>query len=121
VKHLSLEQCKKLKEIGFPQGTTNTLWYHHEDEIGDIRTDLYTDNEIENLYADTHIDAWDCPTLEELIEWLGDDIWSLLRKEPGSSFVAHNAYGALKGEGATPLEACYNLAIAVKSPDENPA
>lgn len=113
--HLTLDQCKKLKELGYPQDTffgwevlpsgkallKNALpWPDYAD---------WTKQYGKALIA--------CPTLEELIDWLGEDFYDLMR-EDDRTYTAH--MNGDRGEGKTPLEAVYNLCVALKEPANQP-
>lgn len=109
---LTIDQCKKLKKIGFPQYTY--FWWNQNRN----RFEGY-DYYLASGQSGDQGDHVACPTLEELIEWLGDD-FNQLRWHPSDyhqkgGFMAYNrtenSEVYREGFGTTPLEAVYNLAI----------
>lgn len=120
--HLSLEQCQELKRLGFPQKYDGNLgcwflrllsdgyeWYSREE---------WRTKGVAREYIP-------CPTLEELIDWLGDDLHGMSRA-PRWMSGGNDQWQAMgiskntnykKGYGKTPLEAVYNLTVALKSPN----
>ena len=103
MQHLSIEQCKSLKSLGFPQITT-LGWYENK------RTGYSIDHGgMPDLYVA-------CPTLENLIEWLGDTIISITQ-ETEVAWSAKDNKG-ISHWATNPLEAVYNLACAVKGNHE---
>jgi hypothetical protein len=126
---LSLDQCRKLKEWGYPQADAYFHWYLYEPDgqwetqspepvwmevnRGNWEYDAAVENE-EECYAD--------PTLDELIVWLGDDILSLDR----AVSTAGNTYWWTRPRlkdtkritGKTLLEAVFKLAEALNQPKE---
>lgn len=135
---LTLEQCKRLKELGFPQDNSEYYWgdfidarknskpfhYHNTQEM----LSAEFGKELNPLYAS--------PTLEELLSWLEttDQHFIQLKRgevsQPGYTGAmwtarANNLASLFPGaadelnkesvvQGTTPLEAVYNLAVAVK-------
>lgn len=119
--HLNLEQCKKLKELGFSQ-ETRFSYYDQVDPEGilpipcvglmtKLEFDLYPgDAECEVICA--------CPALEEILDWL--DIWKLeiLREYPDQEHVTINAWNDHKHymeKGRSSLEAVYMLCLVIKN------
>lgn len=108
---LTLDQCENLKKWGMPQRTYLSYWEVNEFaddwewKIADER-DEFLDCPVRAVIA--------CPTLEELLEWLGDDFNQMRNMHDGEGYQAYN-YGEphLKGAGNTPLEAVYELAEAL--------
>ena len=111
--HLTIDQCKNLKEWGYLQESkfllckydNETVWRHEylEDTLGYPGDDYYA-----------------CPTLEELIEWLGDDIHALYHSSKGWEAVDSTiSVKYVYGTGKTPLEAVYALCEALKGTNEN--
>jgi len=100
--HLTLEQCEKLKELGFPQDT----WFRYG----------HVSHKYEVFGEDTGLMEWEtaCPTLEELIEWLNqeDQFLSIVEWQQPHYWSATSNDGS--GKGKNPLEAVYLLACAVK-------
>lgn len=103
----SLEQSKKLKELGAPQ---DTILCFSERGVTWFKEDIVSHPVIVKCAA---------YTLQELIEWLGDDFTSLdsggeiQEKKVSRYYVATGKRGYFGG--ITPLEAVYNLAVAIKS------
>lgn len=115
---LTYEDCKELKDAGFPQ-------------IVSFETDVH-------IYKDEKgIEEVRVPTLSELIAACGEDFYSL-RYTPVSGmgsdnhWVAHSrSIGAIKVSplnavgmegfiGSTPEQAVKNLWLALHKPDDNP-
>lgn len=115
--HLSIEQCVKLKEIGFPQGTTDFSLVNE----GTLR--VWT----ETINPDYH-EAYACPTLSEIIEWLGDRFVRLVKWEDAPGYRADGKVQAKRkgffhqpqAEGPTPIIAVYHLAAAIHDPIHKP-
>lgn len=120
--HLTLEQCTKLKELGFPQDTK----FQYDEGASHPRTEREHE---EWGFGDTKLCA--CPTLEELIGWLVGDLrntfmlvmdeeWGKYDDKPEPAAKWHARYypntpvGFYDVGGPSPLEATYNLAVAVK-------
>lgn len=123
--HLTIEQCKKLKEIGFPQ---DTAYFHYADyEIVGRENNYETIGHkyiLQHGYSEVPItniafprDRYSCPTMEELIEWLGDDFVDLQLPSKEEGFYSTSIHNSSKGD--THLEAVYNLAIAINTPNPN--
>lgn len=116
----SLEQSKRLKELGAPIGTY--FWWF------DIRSDDGTKPGYVLREFDTKYDAGSAKgiaayTLSELIDWLGHDFGILIMIDPDQwechAGIIYPQDEAMKSEiGKTPLDAVYNLAIAVKDPHD---
>lgn len=109
----TLKQSKRLKELGAPQDT-----------VFAYRDGVLLLNNYDIAYVE-HKEIIPCYTLSELIEWLPKEIDGyILALVPVNNLQEWEAiYLAKKGEplhgdgfavGKTPLEAVYNLAIAVK-------
>jgi hypothetical protein len=89
---LSYQTAVKLKEAGFPQDYTNA-------PIGEPVSDY--------VYS---------PTLEELIEACGDELYDLQMKSPNYWIATGNQDGEWKeGFGSTPSEAVANLWLALNT------
>lgn len=112
----NLEQSKKLKELGVPQETF--LRWEKERLSGKWYT--YKTDKVEYIHPNTKWYA--AYTLDELIEWLAfhysPTLWAFRPdgwKEGDVRYRATSAYsGYGEHEGATPLEAVYNLCCAIK-------
>lgn len=126
--HLSVEQCRKLKEVGFQQDIADAYY----DEAGGFCHTLWYPDEIITTadHKEFSVGKTAIPTLEELIEWLGEQkrpkgscaFAALIRvneneyQSESEALFEHNLQeNTVVGNGVTPLEAVYNLAVAVKS------
>lgn len=108
VNNLTLEQCKKLKELGFPQ--ESFTFYLQSDGKGAYLLKCLLPG---SFYDRTHT-CYVCPTLEELIEWLGEDFHELIRsKENNSIWWNSEGQRGPSEDKATPLEAVYNMAVSI--------
>lgn len=110
--HLTISQCQKLKEIGFPQEDVH-FFYSQYGSLEFVEQAGW-EGSIAAFYPQSDVA---CPTLESLIEWLGEDFWHLnMEIIPDSEEDAWSAEGEnYQCYGVTPLEATYNLAVAIKS------
>lgn len=127
----TLEQSKKLKELGAPQGTC-FIWaqtpvpgergFHLAEGRYDIEWQLLGDfKEIAITMGGEKVSAY---TLQELIEWLPTQIdgylfsfmaFSTKKGSPwGAAYLDLDGTSLYDSTGKTPLEAVYNLTIAVK-------
>ncbi len=113
--HLSLDQCQKLKELGFPQ---NTYFYWTPNVVYEVPPEASSTYSI-SAGPETEYDVA-CPTLEELLEWLGDDFLGIGKYDGGKRqpYAAMSEEGRHHCPGADPLEAVYNLCLAVKEYQE---
>jgi hypothetical protein len=125
----TLEQSKKLKELGAPQ-ETHFFWNFNDAMPSQ---GWFLDDE-HLAYSEEHtVSAY---TLEELIEWIVgekrntfyleyDDEWSVYETEPPKDYKWHARYypntpiGFYDVHGETPLEAVYNLAVALREKGES--
>lgn len=110
MKYLSLEQCKKLKELGAPQDTTlkygrKYTFPFKESNATDAWVVFYGSLADEDFIA--------CPTLEELIEWLSNSFTSLIKDDVENSWIAYGKPNA-QALASTALETCYELALKVR-------
>lgn len=106
--YLTLDQCKNLKEWGLPQSTP--LQYFSK-VVGEGSYLLHEDSD-----QFPGINPVACPSLEELIEWLGDQSFLIVFNRNSlhlRKWVAIARYTTI-GEGETPLEAVYALVLAIK-------
>ena len=108
--YLSLNQCKKLKELGY-EDSSDHVWV-----VYNQTPKLVTQSVASTLYENSKVSGWDfdsfnCPALEELIDWLPFGL--SVHKSDDDSGTAVYMNTVKKGE--TPLEAVYNLAVAIKS------
>jgi hypothetical protein len=145
--HLTLEQCQRLKEIGFPQYTERSFF---EDLTGLGTPSTHRSPATRPVFehepnGDDEGYLCSCPTLEELIEWLGDDIGCLSRDMTTYPDPHHSQWVAVQARyksfgnypdswamdrsgfeivendpqirkfGSNPLEAIYSLALAIHS------
>jgi hypothetical protein len=111
MKTTNLDQSKKLKAIGAPQ---ETAFGYYNGDLLNLSSDVES-RKYYNLVAKT------CAayTLDELIEWLGDDFQMLarMRKEDTYRWGAQSTKKKT-AKGDTPLEAVYNLAVALREKGE---
>lgn len=56
--------------------------------------------------------------LQSLIDWLGDDLVGMWQNGERTVWTAFNSFHEIESDGLTPLEAIYNLAVAIKQPKE---
>lgn len=100
---MKYELAKALRDAGFPQP-----------ENQDVFTQgTYIDREGNNMYSAETKDAVFCPTLSELIEYLGDDFVNLYKTK--DVFTCTHPYE--DGEdtvGSTPWESVAKLCFALK-------
>lgn len=127
----TLEQSKNLKEWGAPQDTSH-YWFDVLSDDGKEKGH-YILREADWKYdagefgGDKAIAAYD---LESLIAWLGDDMYSLLKRGKdgvvegdsitvgsGTYWEANNGYGWKSGRADMPLEAVYALARSIHQPN----
>jgi hypothetical protein len=122
--HLTVEQCRKLREVGFPQKTLLWQmpcrnWEEGEDPANypNIVYGLGTGNPGHQHMVSEEYPMLACPTLEELLEWLGYQFMRLFQNEEKrwEATYAVKMRGLETASGATPLEAVYNLAITIKA------
>ena len=109
---LSLEQCKSLKKWGYPQDSQKDTFYYSDRENAGI-SPVFNDGESD------YRGYVACPTLEELIEWLRNEFWTL-KNEGGKTWYVQGDTGETENniiltEGDTPLLAVYALAEALHS------
>lgn len=107
---LTYEQCKSLKDVGFPQNGNghwvHAIGNHHEYEYESVE-------EYPDYYAYV-------PTLSELIEACGDDFGGISRGKHPTEVGQWAAYSINASEfedmvgGQTAIEAVCNLFIALK-------
>jgi len=93
---MNQELLQKLREAGYP---IDTQWctYHGTGPVMDVAICICKE-----------------PTLEDLIEWLGEDIKTIDFLHGLNMTVAYSADSIGKmGKGITPLEAVINLALAL--------
>lgn len=106
--HLTLEQCQNLKEIGFPQDTV-FIWYEPR-----YPEKKYVHHKSHYPHCDDRRADLACPTLEELLEWLTPQLKEEIEL---STYPAGNWDACIshtnEGKGYTPLEAVYNLILAL--------
>ena len=122
--HLSLEQCKKLEELGFPQDGCDFYWIDYRRET---RPPYLAYRTPEETYSALRVaEEFACPTLDELLDWLQNDyandinmhnlqlsqVWNKHEWEVHIETAELKCLGC--GYGVTPLEAVYELAVAVK-------
>lgn len=122
MKHLTLEQCEKLKELGFPQNT-HLRWKKEKDympqsyRIAAEEGYVLKPTPIRGLGTAMNVFI-SCPTLEEMIDWLGEDFREVAQytKEIRMTkpFYASSFDGKVEN-GESPLEAVYNLIVDIKS------
>lgn len=105
-----------LKELGFPQDQYRGGWRYSRHGRGDYRVALVaTDSQAGFLIKDFLA----CPSLEDLIGWLGESFDGLTHI-PNTGFQAegHATNGLEKGycidHGKKSLEAVFNLCVALK-------
>lgn len=125
--YLTLDQCRKLKELGYPQKNITAFWWTY---CPSYRPDLANPDKREWTWGIT-LDKRNnfeqsvaCPVFEELIEWLGDRFVALRfdQKEycvQGVDFTVTDAKRYRHGylplvSGSSPLEAVYNLCVLTK-------
>ncbi len=107
--YLTLDQCKNLKEWGLPQSTP--LQYFSK-VVGKGSYLLHEDSD-----QFPGINPVACPSLEELIEWLGKDFMRLVHQ-------GNDTWGIWSNNGTsyccykTPLEAVFALAEALHQPKD---
>ncbi len=109
MQHLNLEESLRLEELGFP------LTSHFYRLTGE--PDRIIDQSVMNgkTFSDMNRPVA-CPTLSELIDWLGEEFDSLERYHHGHPEIWYATGNHLHTENyATPLEAIYALATAIKT------
>ena len=119
----TLEQSKKLKELGMVDSPT-LVWIQLKHELTDTKNwdtwNLQLTSIVHKASPLSDYNIVSAYTLDELIEWLGDDYFNLDRS--GSDWWATNSYLGEEqntvAKGGSPLDAVYNLAIAVKGGTE---
>lgn len=122
----NLEQSKKLKELGYPQGTSKTHFFYWKNLDGLKRTSsmclVCKETQVDHSFLAqfsrrTSVSAY---TLGELISVLEEDFDYIERSNDFVSKIHYfRAYGNdVEGFGQTPLEAVYNLAVALKEGKE---
>lgn len=113
----TLEQSQNLKELGAPQ---NTQFYWVKSETEEVYALYFSE------YLNDHPLTFAAYTLDELIEWLGDDL-NTLTNANSDEWTAGNFWvfddcgfiGAI-GKGNTPLEAVYALADPLVGLEQKP-
>lgn len=122
----TLEQSRRLKELGAPQDTY-FCWYKDKSHA-EIPPWIWNPTEMSEFQrSSSEVPLASSYTLDELIEWIGYDVtflsrqstmspgmWSATREVPGSKMFGDD----VTKYGETPLEAVYNLCIAIKSPND---
>lgn len=122
--HLTLEQCQKLKEVGFPQDTYFQWQTVYESSITpDGKTSMIIDKNsvlITKAYDKGGIKHEEvaCPILEELIEWVGHNLALLQITKAGKKLWEASNGNKVTKLCEIPLEAVYNLAINIRTQDE---
>ena len=121
IQHLSLTQCQKLAELGYPQRTacisyTGIVQVETEDKWIIVLTKPH-----ETVFGDVG-GLVDCPNVEELIYWLGDSLSKLEKVQ--DYWIATGGTGAQEnspewllpafGRNENVLEALYALTLAIK-------
>lgn len=116
---LSYEHCQKLKESGFPQEIPQ-YWEDDVQRLYDYVGPLYYHEQGSLMTGNpggTMKDWYFCPTLEELIRELGDQIRGLevgdwLAEDKSVIWYAKSKSGIIV-DGHTPEEALVNLYLAI--------
>lgn len=122
--HLTIEQCRKLKDLGFPQDSHEYYSLNKNNGEYDVSCYGWDTFAAEQGIGRQYETICSCPTLDELIEWITDN-YLQDSIDPNSRFrlyLATNGWniacesGSFRWEvvGESPLEACYTLAIAIK-------
>ena len=125
VNHLNLDQCEKLRDLGYPQDTSFLVRVINHTTTPDaplmVRHTLnrkYTKSEQKQL-------LWvACPTLEELIEFLPDSthgnsfVLSFSHFRPNKGKWRAGYSDRYFGIGNTPLESVYALAVSIHGKEE---
>lgn len=132
--HLTLDQCTELKRLGFDHETDFVIGNPYlssgdwdktvADFIAGVPSQLNTSKEVwayKDEESAIHImNPIACPTLEELILWLGDDFKLVEKRSFPTRYVAWGwkmEDDMPPKEGGTPLEAVYSLAEAIYKPN----
>ena len=95
---LTYEQCKELKDAGFPQEENGNRFYCNKELCG-------------RNYDDCDQEVVRIPTLEELIEELGENL-SEMKQYVLGQWSAHSPKNDV-GVGASLITAVYNLYLAL--------
>lgn len=115
MKHLTRDQCEKLRSIGYPQETD----FAYDVDTLEYRTITWA------AYKELPEGIVACPTLDDLIEWIGYEDFMLFYnnlsdEETGSIgrdkgwYASKSLLGGWEYRGDTPLEAVYVLCLAIK-------
>lgn len=117
----TLEQSQKLKELGAPQETEHDWYSITLSDKTHYRCVPRLDEAIFSTLGGKTVKEYAAYTLEELIEWLGEDFYKLyhdLAEHPNRAWFAKNVddltTNGICASGKSALEAVYNLAVAVK-------
>lgn len=133
MKTTTLEQSKRLKELGAPQDTYHQWFNHHQtnDSQWELEQRDWKWLKAVCLEQAPSAEYYAAYTLEELIEWLPSEYVKDVKYYfhldwIGQKWLAGYSDSDMKDDksiqncsGKTPLEACYNLAIAVKSQEDH--
>jgi len=106
--------CKELKDAGFPQKLKYGDWYY--ENLGEEK--------VPTMNVGAGIEFPMCakiPTLDEIIEEIGEDFGELQRDDDGTGvvwYVSHRSIRGMIGEGKTPFEAVAKLYIKSKQKND---
>lgn len=106
---LTYEQCKSLKDAGFPQKGEGQY-------VGNVALIKPEDFSPDGVVGIAQEDFAYLPTLSELIEACGTDFFKLIRQHAGGEhdWYAGDETNKLYAFGSTPIEAVCNLFLALK-------